>query len=295
MSETKFQFFTKEDLREGKCAVVTDGSEEEMELLRKLFKELFPRDIMPAANAKYYYSGQSGLWDASNETTLPIQSIREFLYGGSIDGFPPEVVGEMLRNQVLQGNKRDVRVFEKLAASSKSQGGFNWDETGKMVSWWGEIITFKNFDLLFELYPKQSSNKPIMENKTNREFSLSYDSQQKIIDSACTSWKIKLSNLWGRSIALRILIKIPESFYKEMRAACTPDQHKLFDEIFGKDQPDFPPKGTACLASDDGVCWHLNYSDGNGKFFYSGLKEGKDVYSWKHFIILNAENIKQFM
>jgi hypothetical protein len=33
-------------------------------------------------------------------------------------------------------------------------------------------------------------------------------------------------------------IEISEDFYKEMRKACTAEQHKLFDDIFGKDVED---------------------------------------------------------
>ena len=59
---------------------------------------------------------------------------------------------------------------------------------------------------------------------------------QSIIDIACSSWKETLFNMWGKDIVLKNNISVSEIDYKGMRAACTPNQHILFDEIFGKDK-----------------------------------------------------------
>jgi hypothetical protein len=76
-------------------------------------------------------------------------------------------------------------------------------------------------------------------NKDNRfPFLLSTDNAQKIISIACSSWKEKLADRWAKTIVLDGTIEITEDFYKEMRKACTAEQHKLFDEIFGKDVKD---------------------------------------------------------
>lgn len=61
---------------------------------------------------------------------------------------------------------------------------------------------------------------------------------QQIIDCACVEWKNKLFDQWGVSIVFKTPIKIQEEFYNQMRKACTPDQHKLFDEIFSSDIKD---------------------------------------------------------
>jgi hypothetical protein len=58
---------------------------------------------------------------------------------------------------------------------------------------------------------------------------------QSIIDAACATWKLKLAKLWSLHIVMDQNISITQLFYKEMRKACTDSQHKLFDEIFGKD------------------------------------------------------------
>ena len=51
-----------------------------------------------------------------------------------------------------------------------------------------------------------------------------------------------------------------------MRIACTSDQHVIFDEIFGKDEPNIP-KGTPCLVREYVLhSWSFRYADGTGKF-----------------------------
>jgi hypothetical protein len=70
---------------------------------------------------------------------------------------------------------------------------------------------------------------------TNKQKTLTSTDAQKIIDISCSSWKPKLANLWSYNIIMRELIVVEETFYTEMRKACTAEQHKLFDEIFGKD------------------------------------------------------------
>lgn len=45
---------------------------------------------------------------------------------GDISGFPIEVVQRMVDNQVKQGNKADVKVFQRSSESSQVSGGFNF-------------------------------------------------------------------------------------------------------------------------------------------------------------------------
>jgi hypothetical protein len=90
------------------------------------------------------------------------------------------------------------------------------------------VITFEQF----KKYVMKET--PIME--TSRfPFNLSYEYAKKIIDAACDSWKTKLSREWGPSLLVKGYTEISGDLYKEMRKACTTEQHKLFDEIFGKD------------------------------------------------------------
>lgn len=71
----------------------------------------------------------------------------------------------------------------------------------------------------------------------DKNYTITPKQAQSIIDIACSSWKIKLAREWGISMALNSSINISAIRYKEMREACTSDQHKLFDEIFGKYTP----------------------------------------------------------
>jgi hypothetical protein len=62
---------------------------------------------------------------------------------------------------------------------------------------------------------------------------------QIIIDIACAEWKEKLIKRYSRQICLKCDSTVTEEQYKEMRSACSKPQHKLFDEIFGKDEKEF--------------------------------------------------------
>lgn len=73
--------------------------------------------------------------------------------------------------------------------------------------------------------------KQIKQDKYMRKIKI--EQAQAIIDIACQTWKTKLAKLWGESMVLNKYVEISEEFYQEMRKACTQEQHKLFDEIFG--------------------------------------------------------------
>ena len=68
---------------------------------------------------------------------------------------------------------------------------------------------------------------------------IKYSDAQRIVDIACETWKELLFNSWGKDIVLKKDINIPSEDYQNMRKACTEAQHKLFDDIFGKDKPQF--------------------------------------------------------
>lgn len=71
--------------------------------------------------------------------------------------------------------------------------------------------------------------------KNKFPFSLNREDAKRIIDIACSPWKIRLSKDWGASLLLEGSVTIHANEYKSMRDACTPQQHDLFDEIFGTD------------------------------------------------------------
>ena len=73
-----------------------------------------------------------------------------------IKDFPIELVEKMIEEQVKQGNKADVEVFQKNATADAEDGGFDWDKTNDDVDFWQEVIGDSNFELFFKKYPNKT-------------------------------------------------------------------------------------------------------------------------------------------
>ena len=73
---------------------------------------------------------------------------------GDLEGFQMGVVVRMLEEQELQGNKPDVNVFQESIRVDKSDGGFNWDETGAHLIFWSSVIRYREWKKFFERYPE---------------------------------------------------------------------------------------------------------------------------------------------
>lgn len=76
---------------------------------------------------------------------------------GDIAGFPIEVVRKMVEEQVRQGNKADVGVFQEYTNRDKKNGGFDWEDTEDGFEFWDMVVIYKEFDEFFEKYPKQET------------------------------------------------------------------------------------------------------------------------------------------
>lgn len=76
---------------------------------------------------------------------------------GEIKGFPIEVVRKMVEEQVRQGNKADVSIFQKKNYADKENGGFKWKDTKEGFKFWDTVIIYEEFDKFFEKYPKQET------------------------------------------------------------------------------------------------------------------------------------------
>ena len=61
----------------------------------------------------------------------------------------------MVDYQVEQGNKADVTVFQIDRCRIVEHGGFDWVETKDGVSFWGNVLSYRNFDVFFNKYPKK--------------------------------------------------------------------------------------------------------------------------------------------
>ena len=65
---------------------------------------------------------------------------------------------------------------------------------------------------------------------------INWEQAQEIIDIACHDWKEKLTEKWAKNIVLKKDIEVSDSSYRIMRKACTEEQNKVFDKIFGKEK-----------------------------------------------------------
>lgn len=97
---------------------------------------------------------------------------------GDLEGFPLKVVQKMVERQVEQGNKADVRAFQKTNAETKREGGFNWCDTEEDYDFWVEVIEYQKFNTFFQKYPKQTSttktNKIMTQDKTTTPIERDY-------------------------------------------------------------------------------------------------------------------------
>lgn len=92
-------------------------------------------------------------------------------YKGQIKDFPEEVVNRMLYEQQLQGNKKDITVFEKNVTADIWENGMTWSDTVNGHDFWSNVIQQKDFDLFFKHYPKKAEVKPVEETEEPRSYS----------------------------------------------------------------------------------------------------------------------------
>ena len=80
---------------------------------------------------------------------------------GQLKGYPVRVAQRMVECQVEQGNKPDVTIFQKNSWTSKSAGGFYWEEAKEGHGFWNDIIENKRFDKFFEKYSTKNTFIPM--------------------------------------------------------------------------------------------------------------------------------------
>ena len=73
---------------------------------------------------------------------------------GNLKGFPVSVVVKMMEEQEEQGNKPDVKVFQKNSDANKYLDGFDWANTEDEWFFWSYIINYRNFSEFYERYPE---------------------------------------------------------------------------------------------------------------------------------------------
>ena len=77
-------------------------------------------------------------------------------YKGDLTGFPMEVVEMLLLRQEEQGNRRDIKVFEKSIRANSMQGGITWSNTFEGYEFWSKIINNKDFSSFFKTSPREA-------------------------------------------------------------------------------------------------------------------------------------------
>lgn len=134
--------FTIEDLAQGKCAVINDGTLEE---LREVLKLAFPDDKAKVKGThEYYIKHDTDIeWTGTMHTRLPTQSVKDFLpqsdpeYKGQIKGFPKEATAPQPHYdnsngslyaiaEQLQLNHYEFDIFKRLVRCRK-KGEFEKD------------------------------------------------------------------------------------------------------------------------------------------------------------------------
>ena len=76
---------------------------------------------------------------------------------GGIKDFPIEVVEKMIEEQIKQGFRPDVEVFQKFPDAGLNKKGFIWSKTENGYFFWKEVIEEGNFDFFFRIYPKKAN------------------------------------------------------------------------------------------------------------------------------------------
>ena len=73
---------------------------------------------------------------------------------GAIKEFPIEVVQEMVNEQVMQGNKANVEVFQERVHVGRICGGFDWERSLIGLKFWMNVLLNEKFDTFFQKYQK---------------------------------------------------------------------------------------------------------------------------------------------
>lgn len=248
------KLYTIEDLSEGRVAVINDGTKEE---LTTVLKAAFPEDIQVSSGLFKHYSRRQGVpkeWnslsDESKLSKMPKQSVKEFykqLNMKRIENVTELKVGDEILiekdpsswSSHFNGNcPRGVVAYphkltiKKIGFSDSIGVEKHWAMTCGNYGWSLQPIIDAGCVLI------NRNNKT--ENMDNRfPFELTEKDAKRIVDIACSGWKPRLSEKWGAKLLENGYVTIEEPFYKEMRKACTDEQHELFDEIFGKDEEQF--------------------------------------------------------
>jgi hypothetical protein len=191
------------------------------------------------------------------------------------------------------------RVFEKVKLYKQVKG--HCEDVFAFSDDFGRTSGFSGQNCRFFVKPTKEeiinhfTNKPVMKKETRFPFRLNEKEYKQIIKVACGVWRQKLVAQWGVSIAIGGYADVFEDFYKEMRRACTGEQHNLFDEIFGKDEPvwtlaDAKDGEPVWVKNHPSSTWHLRYANGRGETYEDQKKFGKNS-TWPCAMPFESDNL----
>lgn len=82
--------------------------------------------------------------------------LHSYIPSGQISALPKEVIEEMLREQIHQGNPENISIFEEYGLPKREFGGFSLDENRLGIDVWEEIReNTGEFSKFFEEMPEQ--------------------------------------------------------------------------------------------------------------------------------------------
>lgn len=289
--------YTIQDITNGNCAVINDGSLEELKLVLRLASpDYVVADNIRGSERVYWMYDNAKYWTCNNHTSLPTQSVKEFLKE------PIEItdVKQLRVGDRIKILKRPESWADEMNENFPLDLKFPFELTIQQLkeikcqainNYIAMTCGFYGWDLnsIVEagclLLPEG-----INTTTTNKIRTITSVQAQSIIKIACKDWKNILIEKWGRQIALGEDIEIEESFYKEMRKACTTAQHELFDTIFGTLRVCPYSQGELIFVKfNNNLTWELRYAtgtlddDGNVEVFINQYKVGLKTTVIKHY------------
>lgn len=285
-----------EDITNGNCAVINDGTLEELRLVIKLAN---PSDGLPPGGTNLYYwlEDNTKLWRADNHTSFPAQSVKDFLK----EPIKITDVKQLRVGDTIKVLRPPIHWCDKLNKNCPLYLKFPYKLTITQLKdvkpqYINEYICMTCGKYGWDLNSIVEAGclllpEGINDATTNKIRTITSVQAQAIIKIACEGWKNTLIEKWGRQIALGEDIQVEESFYKEMRRVCTTAQHELFDTIFGKDEKICPYKQGELIFVKFNINdpWELRYAtgtldtDGDVEVFPNQRKTGCTTTVIKHF------------
>ncbi len=142
------------------------------------------------------------------------------------------ILGEWANNNKVSPDSGDYVTSNAVDFNLHSENVCQSNHLKKLLSGGG---TKKGFEEITIEQFKEHILKDTTTTDNRFPFQLTEQDAKEIIKVACAGWKEKLVDRW-KNILMNEVYMLSEEEYKEMRKACTEEQHKLFDKIFGIDE-----------------------------------------------------------